>query len=226
MPGQGAAMGLAANTTEARRIETTRQWEFREARLQVKAKQQAVQWIDGPDKTTSNYVRTEDLGTKPGKDDSVGETEAPQLEVQELELEQQPASQERKQGLQVAPPNLEEGTQDGPPDPEGGGVAPSDPEGEKREALSDPEGETREATSDPEEETQEVPPDTEEEKREALSDPEEETQKATLDPKEKTRGVVGPAAGLTCLGGPVVPARLELTISGNLLPNNAMAHVK
>ena len=50
-----------------------------------------MQWIDGPGKTSSNYVGTEDLGTKPGKDDSVGEREASQLEVQELELEQQPA---------------------------------------------------------------------------------------------------------------------------------------
>ena len=49
MPGQGAALRLAANTTEAMRIETTGQWEFREAHLQVKAKHQAVQWIDGPD---------------------------------------------------------------------------------------------------------------------------------------------------------------------------------
>ena len=38
MPGQGAALGLAVKTTEAMTIETTGQWEFREARLLVKAK--------------------------------------------------------------------------------------------------------------------------------------------------------------------------------------------
>ena len=43
MPGQGTALGLAAKTTETIRIETTGQWEFRKASLQVKAKQQVVQ---------------------------------------------------------------------------------------------------------------------------------------------------------------------------------------
>ena len=71
-----------------------------------------------------------------------------------------------------------------------------------------------------------MPLDPEEEKREALSDPMEETQKATLDHEENTRDVAGPAAGWTGLGGPVVPGRLELTISGNLSPDNVIVHVK
>ena len=65
--------------------------------MQAEAKQQAVQWIDGPDKTGSNGVVNEDLKVKPGEDESVGRMEAPRLDVQELELKQQPVSQERKQ---------------------------------------------------------------------------------------------------------------------------------
>ena len=53
-------------------IVTTGQWGPYEARLQVKAKRQAVQWIDGPDNTVSNSVGDEDLGVKPGEDVSVG----------------------------------------------------------------------------------------------------------------------------------------------------------
>ena len=62
--------------------------------MQVKAKRQAVQWIDGPEKTGSNGFGNEDLGVKPGEDESGGGRGALQLEVQELELEQQPVSQE------------------------------------------------------------------------------------------------------------------------------------
>ena len=94
--GSKGGAGVGSKTTEAMRVETAGHWEFREARVQVKAKQQAVQWIDGPDKTNNNYVGTEDLGAKPGKHDSVREREAPHLELHELELEQQPVSQERK----------------------------------------------------------------------------------------------------------------------------------
>ena len=67
-------------------------------RFQVKAKRQAVQWIGGPDKIGSNGVGDEDLDVKPGEDELVAKRGAPQLDVQELELElkQQPASQERK----------------------------------------------------------------------------------------------------------------------------------
>ena len=49
-------------------IATTGQWEFCEARLQVKAKRQAVQWIDGPDKTGSDRVGDKDLDVEPGED--------------------------------------------------------------------------------------------------------------------------------------------------------------
>ena len=65
-----------------------------EARLQVRVKRQVVQWIDGPDKTGSNGVGDEeDLGVKPSEAEPVGRRGALQLEVQGLELEQQPASQ-------------------------------------------------------------------------------------------------------------------------------------
>ena len=40
--------------------------------MKVKAKQQAGQWINGPDKTGSNGVGDEDLGVKLGEDESVG----------------------------------------------------------------------------------------------------------------------------------------------------------
>ena len=38
----------------------------------MKAKQQVVQWIDGPDKTSSNGVGDEDLDMKPGEDELIG----------------------------------------------------------------------------------------------------------------------------------------------------------
>ena len=106
----------------------------------MKAKQQAVQWVDGPDKTGSNDVGDEDLNAKSGEDKSVGKRGAPQLGVQELELEQ----------LQ----GPEEGTQEAPPDPvEETREAPSDREEEIREAPSVREVETWEAPSDHEEKT-------------------------------------------------------------------------
>ena len=49
---------------------------------------QAVQWVDGPDKTSSGGVGNEDLGTKPDEDESVVKIGSPQLDVQELELVQ------------------------------------------------------------------------------------------------------------------------------------------
>ena len=78
------------------RIVTTDQSGLCEAHLQVKAKRQAVQWIDRPDKTDSSGVGDVDLGVRPGEDESVERRGALQLELQELELEleQQPASQE------------------------------------------------------------------------------------------------------------------------------------
>ena len=53
-------------------IVTTAQWGPYQARLQIKAKRQVVQWIDGPGKTGSDGVGDEDLGVKPGEDESVG----------------------------------------------------------------------------------------------------------------------------------------------------------
>ena len=62
----------------------------------MKAIRHVVQWIDGPDKIGSRGVGDEDLGLKPDENKSVGRRGAMQLEVQELEQEQQPASRERK----------------------------------------------------------------------------------------------------------------------------------
>ena len=97
-PIQGAALALAANardivevhrvlahsseeitqkTAQGVEIATMDQWGFCEARLQVESKRQAVQWNDGPDKTGSNGVGDEDLGVKPGEDESVGRRGAP-----------------------------------------------------------------------------------------------------------------------------------------------------
>ena len=56
-----------------------------------------MQWIDRPGKTDSDGVCNEDLGVKLGEGESVGKMEAPQLDVQKLEMEQQPAYRERKQ---------------------------------------------------------------------------------------------------------------------------------
>ena len=70
--------------------------------LQVKARRKHVQRIDGPEKTGSDGVGDENLGVKAGGDKSVARKRAPQLDVQELELKQQPASQERNQEMQEA----------------------------------------------------------------------------------------------------------------------------
>ena len=106
--------------------------------LAGKTKRQAVQWIDGSDKTGNNGVGDEDLGVKPGKDEPVGRRGALQLQVQELELEQQPTSQERKNEIQEAPPDPEEGTHEAPPD------ATED----TQETVPDLAEETRKAPSD------------------------------------------------------------------------------
>ena len=55
---------------------------------------QAVQRVDGPDKTGRNGVGNKDLGTKPGGDKSVMRKEAAQLDIQELEMRQQSTLQE------------------------------------------------------------------------------------------------------------------------------------
>ena len=95
---------ITQKTTQTMEIATTGQWGFCEVRLQVKAKRQAMQWIDGPDKTGSNGVGDEDLDVKLSEDESVGKRWTPQLDVQELvELEQQSASRERKNKIQDAP---------------------------------------------------------------------------------------------------------------------------
>ena len=49
---------------------------------------QAVKWVDGPENTGSDGVGNEDLGAKPVGDESVMGRGAPQLDVQELRLEQ------------------------------------------------------------------------------------------------------------------------------------------
>ena len=83
------------------------------------------------------------------------------------------------------------------------------------EAPPDSEEETREKPSDLNKETQEVPP-----------EPEEQTQEALSDSELETKDVAGLEAGSTGLKRPVVPARRELTISGNLPPNNVIAYVE
>ena len=90
-PRKGAALGLEAKTAETMRIGTTSKCGSCEARLQADENRQAVKWIDEPDKTSSDGVGNEDLGAKLGKDESVGRREVAQLDVQELDLEQQPA---------------------------------------------------------------------------------------------------------------------------------------
>ena len=169
----GADVG-SKNAPGAMRIETTGQWGSCEARLQAEAKRQAVEWIEGPDKASSHGVGNEDLGAKPGKDESVGRRGAPQLGVQELKLEPQPARQGRKQDTQEAPSDPVEETQEAPPDhAEEIQEAPSDTEERIQEEPPDPKEETREVPSDPEEETWKAP-----------SDPEEEEQKAPWDSEE------------------------------------------
>ena len=111
-----------------------------------------------------------------------------QLEVQELELEQQPASSlEVRKKVQEAPPAPEQGIREAPPDPaEDTWKAPSDCKEETREDPPNPEGETREVPLDTEEETREVPLDPEKETREVPLDLKEGTQEASSDPAEET----------------------------------------
>ena len=169
-PRQGAALAVAAKahymmevhrvlehpseeitkkTVQAMRIATTGHWGPCEERLQVKAKRQVVQWIDRSGKTGSNSVGDEDLDVKPGEGELVGKREASQLDVQELELEQQPASQESKQETWEAPSDREKETWEAPSDlKEETQEAPLDPE-ETQKALPDPDEETREAPLEP-----------------------------------------------------------------------------
>ena len=170
-------------------IATTGQWGLCEARLQVKTKRQAVQWIDGPDKTSSNGFGDEDLSVKPGEGESVGRRGALQLEVRELELEQQPASLELRKEVQEALPDPEQGIREAPPDPaEETWKAPSDRKEETREDPLNPEEETREVPLDPEEETWEVPWDPEKETREVPLNLKEGTQEAPSDREDEAHG--------------------------------------
>ena len=164
---------ITQKTAQAMGIVTTGQWGPYEARLQVKAKRQAVQWIDGPDNTVSNSVSDEDLGEKPGEDESVGRRGALQREVQALGLEQQPALQERKKEIQEAPLDFEEGAQEALPDPaEATRKPPLDCMENTREAPSD----SKEKT-DPDEKIREVPSNTEKGTQKALPDPENKTRR-------------------------------------------------
>ena len=81
-PSEGAALTLEAKTAEATRTETTGQWGSCETRLQVNVKRFAVQWIGG------DGVGGEDHGPKSGREESIGKRGTPQLDVQELKLEQ------------------------------------------------------------------------------------------------------------------------------------------
>ena len=71
-----------------------------------------MQWVDGLDKTVSDGVSNEDLGAKPGGDELVVKRRAPQLDVQELELEQQPGPQDILQETKEASSSPELETQD------------------------------------------------------------------------------------------------------------------
>ena len=102
-----------------------------------------MQWVDGPDKTGSDDVGHEDLGVKPDEDQSVVKRGAPQLDVQKLELEQQPASQGLVEETKETLSKHEKVTK----------KALSKRKQEMRVALSDPEEETQEASSNPEVET-------------------------------------------------------------------------
>ena len=102
-----------------------------------------MQWVDGPDKTGSDDVGHEDLGVKPDEDQSVVKRGAPQLDVQELELEQQPASQGLVEETKETLSKHEKVTK----------KALSKRKHEMRVVLSDPEEETQEASSNPEVET-------------------------------------------------------------------------
>ena len=131
-----------------------------------------------------------------------------------------------EKGTQKALPDPEEEAQEAPLDlGRKARELPLDRKKNTREASSDPEEETLGAPSDSEQETQEAPLDPEETQK-APPNPEEETREAPSDPGVETKYVVGLATGSTDLEGPDVPARRQLTISGNLAPNNMKAHVE
>ena len=121
----------------------------------------------------------------------VGRGGALQLEVQELELEQQPASSlEFRKEVQEAS---------------------SDPAEETREAPSDREDEAQGTPSYPEEETLEAPSDPEEKILEAPSDPDEKTKYAAglAEGPTNLEGPVVPASRKRTIGGNLPPNNLK-----------------
>ena len=64
-----------------------------------------------------------DFGVKPSKNESVVIRETLQIDVQKLESEEQPASQEREQKMQEALSDSKRETQEAPSDPEDDGEA-------------------------------------------------------------------------------------------------------
>ena len=201
---------ITRKTAEMMGIETTGQWGACETCFQAKAKRhavpkktdeqasartrkiverQAVQWIDGPKKTVGDGTGSDDRGMKSAGDGTIVERGTPQLNVQELGQEQQPASSlELRKEVQEAPPDPERGTREAPPDPaEDTQEAPPNPEEETREVPLDSEEETWKVPWDPEKETREVPLDPEEETWKVPWDPEKETREVPLDLKEGTQ---------------------------------------
>lgn len=141
---------ITLKVVQATGIATPGHWGPIEVRLQGEKEQQAVQWITGPDKISSNDAGYGSLGVKPRGDDLVRNRGAPQLDVQKLELEQQPASQQRNKEIQEAPRNPKERTQEAPPDPgENPQESPPDPVVETRGAPSAREEGPQEALPNP-----------------------------------------------------------------------------
>ena len=137
-------------------------------------------------------IGSDDRGMKSaGGGTVVGRRGALQFEVQELELEQQPASSslELRKEVQEAPPDPEQGTREAPPDPaEDTQEDLPNPEEETREVPLDSEEETWKVPWDPEQETREVPLDLKEGTQEASPDPAEETWKAPSDREDEAQG--------------------------------------
>ena len=80
-------------------------------------------------------------------------------------------------------------------------------------------------SSGPEEKTQEAPSNLKEAQK-APPNPKEKTREAPSDLEVETNDVAGLVVRSTDLKGSVVLARRKLTISGNFLPNDDIAHVE
>ena len=187
----------------------------------MEAKRQAVQWINGSDKTGSNGVGNEDLEIKPGEDESVGKRGAPQIDVQagagaadgsprKGHRRRRGASRGRHGRRRQIPRRRHRRRCRIPRRRHGRRHWIS---GRRREVPSDRKEETQEAALDPNEETREVP-----------LNPKKETQETPSDSEEGTKNVAGLEAGSTDLKGLAVPARRKLTISRNLPPHNVNGH--